>query len=119
MKISAVYILFFLPFALTQANAQQNGLAPDQNPRYKESQERYIKQTDSLSNTEGITLQQTYKAYDWYEARLERRQQNREWRHQQNFNRSYFNRDLCSVYYYPYFRQNSSFRGRPSWHYHH
>jgi hypothetical protein len=68
------------------ASAQQTALVADQNPRYKESQAKYARGADSLNSLHGTTIQNTYKAYDWYEARQERRQQNREWRHQERMN---------------------------------
>ena len=82
------------------ANAQQSGLAPDQNPRYKESQEKYFKSADSLISQHGTTIQNTYKAYDWYEAKLERRRQNREWRHEERMN---------GYYDYPYLSIGADF----------
>lgn len=71
------------------ASAQQAALVSDQNPRYKESQDRYIKVADSINLQQGTTVQNTYKAYDWYEAKLERRRQNREWRHQERLYNGY------------------------------
>jgi hypothetical protein len=62
------------------AMAQQTALAPDQNPRYQESAKKYTLLADSLTKWQSTTIQGTYKAYDWYTAREERRQQNREWR---------------------------------------
>lgn len=69
--------------------AQQAGLLPDQNPRYMESQVKYARVADTLNSLHGTTVQNTYKAYDWYEARQERRLQNREWRHQERMNGYY------------------------------
>ncbi|SEO11650.1 hypothetical protein [Mucilaginibacter sp. OK283] len=66
--------------------AQQTALLADQNPRYKESQAKYARAADSLTSLQGTTIQDTYKAYDWYEAKLERRRQNHEWRHQERMN---------------------------------
>ena len=60
------------------AMAQQAALAPDQNPRYHESANRYMLVADSINRLQGTTVQNTYKAYDWYTAREERRQQNRQ-----------------------------------------
>jgi hypothetical protein len=68
------------------ASAQQTALLADQNPRYTESQAKYARGADSLTSLHGTTIQDTYKAYDWYEAKLERRRQNREWRHQERMN---------------------------------
>jgi hypothetical protein len=69
--------------------AQQTTLDPDQNPRYKQSQAKYARVADTLNSLHGTTVQNTYKAYDWYEDKLERRRQNREWRHQENLNGYY------------------------------
>lgn len=85
--------------------AQQIALAQDQNPRYVESQAKYIKAADTLNSLHGTTVQDTYKAYDWYEAKLERRRQNREWRHQERLNGYYDytpSWGLYSSYSYPY-----------------
>lgn len=73
------------------ASAQQAALVSDQNPRYRESQDRYMKVADSVNSQQGTTVQNTYKAYDWYEAKLERRRQNREWRHQERLYNGYSN----------------------------
>ncbi|MDR6945396.1 hypothetical protein [Mucilaginibacter pocheonensis] len=94
--------------------AQQTNLAPDQNPRYLESQYKYARSADSLNSLHGTTIQNTYKAYDWYEARLERRRQNREWRHQERMNGSYYDYTpwwgLYGGYsYYPYSNFGYSF----------
>jgi hypothetical protein len=70
-------------------NAQQTNLAPDQNPRYLESQYKYARIADTLNSLHGTTVQNTYKAYDWYEAKMERRRQNREWRHEERMNGYY------------------------------
>jgi hypothetical protein len=70
--------------------AQQTAsLVADQNPRYMESQAKYIRVADTLNSLHGTTIQNTYKAYDWYEARLKRRRQNREWRHEERMNGYY------------------------------
>ena len=48
-------------------------LAPDQNPNYKVSMDKYIATYTTLQATNNTTLQNTYKAYDWSTARTERR----------------------------------------------
>ena len=90
----------------------QERFAPDQNPRYKESLNKYIKLADSLTKTQGTTLQETYKAYDWYEARLERRQQRRSWRQQNRFFPDNFWYRPGS--YYPYYFYRPYYRNTPS-----
>jgi hypothetical protein len=69
--------------------AQQAFLAADQNPRYMESQAKYTAMADTLNALHGTTIQNTYKAYDWYQDKLDRRKQNREWRHQEIMNGAY------------------------------
>lgn len=75
----------------TIGNAQTPVLVEDQNPRYQESRAKYIELADSLTRTQGTTAQNTYKAYDWYTAREERRKLRRE----RNYNNSWYN-----PYYY-------------------
>ena len=70
------------------ASAQQ--LAPDQNPNYKVSLEKYQALNTSLQTTMNTTVQQTFKAFDWYTAKqdrkVERRADRRENRRFNNFN---------------------------------
>ncbi len=70
MKLILLSIFCFAAFAI-QAQTQ---LAPDQNPNYLISQNKYMQLKDSLQGNMNVTVQQTYKAYDWYEAKLERKQ---------------------------------------------
>jgi hypothetical protein len=73
------------------SSAQQAGLVTDQNPRYENSRAKYMNVADSLTRNQGSTIQQTYKAYDWYEAREERRKLRRETRYNNSFyNDSYY-----------------------------
>lgn len=90
-------------FALT-SNAQQAGLVQDQNPRYEEARARYMNKADSLTSTQGTTIQNTYKAYDWYEAREERRKQRRE----NNFRNNMLDYSLYGgPFFYPTMRFNN------------
>lgn len=75
----------------TNSYAQQASLVQDQNPRYEIAQAKYMSMSDSLTRDQGTTIQNTYKAYDWYEAREERRKLRRE--------RNY----ESSLYSYPYY----------------
>lgn len=59
-------------------------LLPDQNPNYLLSQEKYTKFRDSLLVSSNTTIQDTYKAYDWYQAREERRMNRRQARWDRN-----------------------------------
>jgi hypothetical protein len=72
------------------ATAQTTELAPDQNPNYLISQQKYMQYKDSLQVNMNTTIQQTYKAYDWYEAKLERKQNRIENRNQRRLYRNYY-----------------------------
>ncbi len=89
-----ILLLFFIGF-ISSLNAQQQ-LAPDQNPNYLISQQKYTGIKDSLQRTMNTTVQQTYKAFDWYQAKLERKQsriENRNLRrlYSNAYNNSYYN----------------------------
>lgn len=73
----------FLGYAQVSSN-------PDQNPRYENSLKKYTVLTDSLLQSQGATLQQTYKAYDWYQAKQERRALRRERRHLERIANPYY-----------------------------
>ncbi|RXK80797.1 hypothetical protein [Filimonas effusa] len=71
-------ILLVAVVAVTAVRAQvHTALAPDQNPQYMQSQQKYMGIKDSLLAGSNTTIQDTYKAYDFYQARLERRAQRR------------------------------------------
>jgi hypothetical protein len=50
-------------------------LVPDQNPNYQQSAAKYAEKSDELTKNQGETIQDTYKAYDWREAKEEAKQQ--------------------------------------------
>ena len=70
------------------ANAQE--LAPDQNPNYKISMEKYtaMQTTQTTMNT---TVQDTYKAYDWSTAKAERKAERRNFRREKALFNNYNN----------------------------
>ena len=87
----------------------QTNLAPDQNPDFAISRDKYMKLADSLSQWQGTTIQQTYKAFDWYEHKQERKNEriqfNRQWQLQRNYyhyppyyNRSYYYNNYRNYY---------------------
>jgi hypothetical protein len=87
------------------ANAQAS-LAPDQNPSYSVSRDKYIKMADSINAWHSTTVQQTYRAIDYLEdrriAREERRAFRRELRLERTRHgggRSYYD----NAYYNPYY----------------
>jgi len=70
MKVFTFLLLFGF---IGNAVLAQVTLLPDQNPNYMVSQAKYVLAADSINKQQDKTLQNTYKAYDWYEAREERR----------------------------------------------
>ena len=90
------YVFLLLGFSV---QAQDNSLAPDQNPNYKTSLAKYTGNQEQLQSAMNTTVQNTYKAYDWYEAKQERKQQRIQFRQQRalarinsfnNFNYGYY-----------------------------
>jgi hypothetical protein len=67
------------PFVTLALHAQVS-LAPNQNPSFAVSRDKYMRSADSLTRTEGTTIHNTYRAYDWFEAREARKKEDREWR---------------------------------------
>ena len=69
-------LLIMLASAGSLAAAAQT--VPDQNPNFAVSRDKYLRMADSVNRWHSSTAQNTYKAYDWYEARAERRQARRD-----------------------------------------
>ena len=98
-KLKTIVAFVVISFTYT-ANAQEN-LAPDQNPNYKRSMEKYMAMKDDLVKTEGTTIQATYKAIDDVQLKQERkllRQSNRQDRRMARIN----SRGRNNGYYSPY-----------------
>ena len=53
-------------------------LAPDQNPNYQISQDKYMQKSDELTAAHSVTIQDTYQAYDWREAKEAKKQLRRD-----------------------------------------
>ncbi|HEY0058866.1 MAG TPA: hypothetical protein VGB56_07000, partial [Flavisolibacter sp.] len=62
---------------LTNVLYAQQTLNTDQNPSFAASRDKYMLIGDSLTSLHSTTIHSTYKAYDWYEARQERREEQR------------------------------------------
>ncbi len=84
----------------------QEDLAPDQNPNYKKSQEKYMAKKDSLTKNEGTTVQATYKAIDDTQIKQEQKDLRRSNRQDRRLarinNRRYYYRS-------PYYNNNSMY----------
>jgi hypothetical protein len=88
----------------------QNGLAPDQNPDFAVSRDKYMKVADSLNSWHSSTQQEIYKAIDWLADRKEARADRREFRRQLRAQRSVW---LDYDVYGDYYRGNRYYRYRP------
>ena len=112
-KLLLALIIFSGGYA---ASAQE--LAPDQNPNYKVSMEKYQASQINLQTVMNTTVQETYKAYDFRNAKLERKAERkadrRENRLFNNYNRQYYdsnNYNGRSNYGRPYqYRHYNSWR---------
>ncbi len=92
------------------ANAQD--LAPDQNPNYKMSLDKYTASYATLQSSNNVTLQNTYKAYDWSTARLERKAERRNDRREMRLYNRYNNYNSCNNYYDDYDYYNNDYNNR-------
>lgn len=70
------------------ASAQE--LAPDQNPNYKVSMEKY-QALPAIQTSMNTTVQDTYKAYDWSTAKAERKAERRNFRRERTLFNNYNN----------------------------
>lgn len=71
--MKTISLLFAAVICAFQVKAQE--LAPNQNPNYKVSQAKYEAQQTKLSSSMNTTVQSTYKAYDWTEAKEAKKNQ--------------------------------------------
>ncbi|NCI48316.1 hypothetical protein GWC95_00180 [Sediminibacterium roseum] len=109
---------------ITSFAQNTNTLAPDQNPNYMVSQLKYTNTKDSLLSYSNTTAQETYKAYDWLEAREERRSERRAYRREAallngyysptvNYGWSNYGYRSYNNYYNPYYSRSRWGFGRP------
>lgn len=67
----------------------------NQNPNYKQSMDYYMKHKDELQVAMNTTPQETYKAFDWYQNKIDRRQERRNARNERRLARA-----MAPNYYY-------------------
>lgn len=89
MKTQLLPLLTLLLFS-GLVNAQTE-LAPDQNPNYAISRDKYMKMADSLNDWHSTTLQNTYRAADWLADREQARKDRSEFRRQLRLERARWN----------------------------
>ena len=95
-------------FFLSVSGKSQLALAPDQNPNFAVSRNKYMKIADSLNTWHSTTLQENYKAIDWLADRKEARADRREFRQQLRLERARWGND----YYYDNYDYYPSYRNR-------
>lgn len=74
MKNIAIIVLSFLFFNNLSAQNDSLSLLPDQNPNFRKSRAKYTEMAATLTQNQGQTIQQTYKAIDDVQAKKERRE---------------------------------------------
>jgi hypothetical protein len=96
-------IIFTLIILVAGFATQAQELAPDQNPNYKVSMDKYVATQVSLQSTNNTTIQSTYKAYDWSTAKAERKAERRSFRRERrlfnNYNDSWDYNGYNNSYY--------------------
>jgi hypothetical protein len=105
-----IHLFFYLLSAglfLTSGTNAQTGLAPDQNPNYMVSRDKYIQLSDSLTAYQSTTIQDTYKAIDWMQFRRDARAERRAFRRELRLERAryggYYYDNYYPVYDYNYY----------------
>jgi hypothetical protein len=106
-------------FQITSSNAQEN-IAPDQNPQYAVSRARYMKIADSVNPWHGTTFPETYKAFDWYENKMEKRKERQQFRRELRTERARQSRYYSPYrqrgnYYSPYYNNYYNRYNRQNW----
>ncbi len=84
-------VIFTLSILLAGYATMAQDLAPDQNPNYKVSMDKYAATQVSLQTTNNTTIQDTYKAYDWSTAKAERKAERRNFRRERVLFNNYNN----------------------------
>lgn len=96
-------LLFAFGFVFSAMAFAQETLAPDQNPNYTVAAAKYAGSSAQLQTTNNTTIQNTYKAFDWYENKQEKKQERLEFRRQLRLLRaenSYYNNRYDNWNYY-------------------
>lgn len=106
-KMKKLFLVLIVTISVTILKAQETPITPDQNPDYKISLAKYQSGQQVILEAMNTTLQNTYKAYDWTEAKQERKNQRIDFRQKRAiarinsyryldcnsiFNRGYYNR---------------------------
>jgi hypothetical protein len=101
-----VFLLLLSSFACMAVTAQ-NTLAPDQNPNFATSRDKYMAISDSVTRLHSTTQHEMYKAIDWLQDRKEARAERQEFRRQLRLERIRWDNDYYynDYSFYPTYRQ--------------
>lgn len=81
MKAYLLHVpLIIAIYLISNVAGAQTSLAPDQNPGFAISRDKYMKIADSVNAWHSTTIQDTYKAIDWIADRQAARADRREFR---------------------------------------
>ena len=114
-KSIPLFLVIIVVVAGTGRLSAQETTVADQNPNFAVSRARYMNMADSINEWHGITIDDTYKAIDWIEARKEARAERRSYRRQLNLQRvnwdyGYYDAYQYGNYYPPYRNYYGGFR---------
>lgn len=118
MKTFYLSLAILLAALAPAAPAAAQTLLPDQNPNYAVSRDKYMRLADSLTRLHGTTQHDTYAAPDWYEQKLQRRDDRREFRRQLRLERARYDWDDVPYYghrSYPYHHYRPYRHFNPWW----
>lgn len=110
MKKALHFLFFILLVASLPVSAQTNGLLPDQNPNFEISRAKYMQMADSINKWHATTMHNTYSAPDWYERKIESRNQRKAYRRELRMERA----RNSSYYSYPNYGYNDGW-GNNGW----
>lgn len=104
-----VLAIIFIGSTVVKAQVE---LAPDQNPNYQKSQEKYMAKKEELTKNEGTTVHATYKAIDDMQIKQEQkdlRKSNRQDRRLARINNNgyYYGSAYNNNSNYPYYGYNN------------
>ena len=111
--------LLILTLHFYSGAAAQSNRSSDQNPDFAVSRTKYMSIADSVNQLHSTTVHQTYKAYDWYEAKMERRQKRQDFRRELRLERARYSNFYHRNYGYqpPYFYPGGRGLGRNNSHF--
>lgn len=101
-NLHSCFLLITAFFLATGAIAQSGGLAPDQNPNYMIARDKYLTIADSVIAFHGTTIQDTYKAIDYFGDRRAAREQRLLFRRALRMERARHGDYYYDDYYTPY-----------------